>query len=219
MSSLSICRCIALSVLVCLAGSPRTVHAQRAAAPVRRPAAETKPGESVRIRRFVGTGAQSKVKTPAYRTNMPSGTKRTGEWIQVMTVYDTAPEWIDELVFQYHVLTLDREGGSSAYSLFKNVVRYADVKQDRNHMSTVFLHPRAVDRYGEVVATAVEIVLNGRTEAQESEIDPRVKLPADWWTNPAVLNSESLTVRDGYLKNRAESPFALINYDDYEVIK
>ena len=35
----------------------------------------------------------------------------------------------------------------------------------------------------------------------------------------AVTDSKSVTRRNGYLLNKAESPYAYINVDDYEVIK
>ena len=114
---------------------------------------------------------------------------------------------------------MDRESGVNSYSFFRKVVRYIDIERDRNHFSTVFLHPRTLERYGDVVAVAVEISVGGSVAAEEDEVDAQVKLPPKWWKAPSVLQNKNLTVRDGYLMSRDETPFAVVNVDDYEVIK
>jgi hypothetical protein len=44
-------------------------------------------------------------------------------------------------------------------------------------------------------------------------------LPAeDWWKNPRIIDSPLVTRREGLLE-RSKTPFALINMDDYEVVK
>jgi len=53
----------------------------------------------------------------------------------------------------------------------------------------------------------------------DEQNETAVDLPEFWWRNPSVLDSPMLTVREGYLLNRMESPWAWINPDDYEVIK
>jgi hypothetical protein len=178
-----------------------------------------KTEEPVRVRKLQGLGSQARVRTPEFRTSASGSTKPRGEWAQVSVTYDTRPEWIDELVFQYHALaeTRDPRTKRKVYSLYRTTVRYVDVKRDRRHMSTVFLHPRAVERYGKLVAVAVEISVGGKVVAEESETG--IKMPDRWWKNPAVTDSKDVTARTGYLLNRAQSPWALINMDDYEVIR
>ena len=134
-----------------------------------------------------------------------------------MVTYDTYPEWIDELTFQYFALAKRKEEGKRQYSLFKTVVRYADIQKGRSHFSTAYLHPKALERYGSLAAVAFEIVHEGKVIAEESDED--VKLPETWWKNPLVTESQEVTVHDGYLLDRSQSPFALINIDDYEFIK
>jgi len=164
-----------------------------------------------------GVGRRSLVSGPQYRTNVARGVKPPEEWSRIQVTYDTAPEWIDELTFQYFVLTEREQDDAKAYSLFKNTVRYADIEQGRDHMSTVFLRPSTVKRYGLPVAIAVEIRLKGEVIAEAAEAE--IKVPEQWWRNPAVTQNEGVTTRDGYLLDRSQSPFALINIDDYEVIK
>ena len=62
---------------------------------------------------------------------------------------------------------------------------------------------------------------DGKVVAAEDDLDGSMKgkLPNDWWENRAILDNENLTVQDGRLLNRMETPFALVNIDDYEVIR
>jgi hypothetical protein len=211
---------VAVFGVATVAASTCWVLAQQRARPGARPGARVQPrSDVVRIRRLTGVGRQYLVKTPVYRTNQSASTKRVGEWAQITVTYDTQPEWIDELVIQYHALTLDKDKGGNAYSLYRKVVRYADVERDRNHMGTAFLHPRTLARYGDVVAVAVEISVEGKLTATEAETDPGVRLPAEWWRNPVVLQSKNVEIRDGYLLSRPDTPFAFVNVDDYEVVK
>jgi len=39
------------------------------------------------------------------------------------------------------------------------------------------------------------------------------KLPAKWWEN------DKLTVREGYLLKKSDTPFAMLAVDDYEYVK
>jgi len=173
--------------------------------------------DAVRIRGLEGVGRRGLVKTPEYQTSVTrsSGVKR--EWAQIVLRYETRPEWIDALTIKYYVLGMIEKNGRNVYSLYENAVRYVDIAQGRDHMGTVFLHPNALERFGEVVAAAVEVVYEGKPLAEESVVD--TQLPEKWWKNPAVVNSDALTKREGYLLDRSQSPFAHINIDDFEVIR
>jgi hypothetical protein len=183
------------------------------------PAREGKlPENALRIRRFNALGARQKVRTPSDRTS-----SRPREWVEIRTVYDMRePEWIDEIVFRYHVMTMIMEGAERRYSLFQTTVRYADIQRGVNRNSTVFLRYPAVERFGEVVAAGVEILYEGEPIAEMSEEDGgRFPVPAGekWYRNPVVLDSPSVTRREGYLLNRAQSPWKHVAMDDYEHIK
>jgi len=182
---------------------------------VRRPAA---PGDIVRIKRLTGLGGQSKIETPTYRTDVQRGAKPAKTWAKLTTTYDTAPEWIDELTIQYHAMAAKRQGSVKTYTIYKATVRCFDIEEGRGHASAVYLRPAALKRFGELVAVAVEISHKGKVIASQSEIGG-LRLPADWWKNPQVTNLEGVTVREGYLLNRAETPFAFVNVDDYEYIR
>ena len=114
-------------------------------------------------------------------------------------------------------MTRDPETKQNVYSFYKMAVRYVDIAEGRDHMAIVYLRPAALERYGEPVAVAAVITLEGEVVAEIS--DEAAKLPANWWKNPLVTDSKATTTRDGYLLDRSKSPWALINTDDYEVIK
>jgi hypothetical protein len=177
--------------------------------------------DDVRIRRLVGVGRQTLVRTPEYRTSAPKSSTRAAEWARVSLTYDTFAEWLDVLTVRYFVLGLTREKNQNRYSLYRLNVEYLDVARGRGHLSTVFLRPNTVKRYGMPVAVHVDILLDGKVADAEDDLDPGIRgqLPPDWWQNKAVLDSTSLTVRDGYLLNRKETPFAFVNCDDHEAIR
>jgi hypothetical protein len=173
----------------------------------------------LRVRKLVGLGNKARMFTPSYSTDVGRGIQRAKEWRTVLLTYDTAPAWIDELLIQFYVLgmTRDPETKQNVYSFYKMAVWYLDVAEGRNHLATVYLRPAALERYGEPVAVAAVVTLEGEVVAEIS--DESVKLPAKWWKNPLVTDSQATTTRDGYLLDRSKSPWALINPDDYEVIK
>ena len=172
---------------------------------------EKKKDVVLKVRDFEGLGKHSLVRTPV---PVARGRNPVGEWLRVLTQYDTYPEWIDELSFRYSVLTETLVERQKVFFLFKQTVRYRDIKRGRRHLSAVFLRPNTVERYGMPVAVAVEIIHNGEV------IDGGTKQPASyperWWQDPRVVESERVTVKSGYLLPRAKTPFALLAIDDYE---
>jgi hypothetical protein len=179
----------------------------------------TSAGDKLRVRKLTGLSTKSRVFTPSFSTDVGRGVNRAREWQAVTVTYDTAPEWLDELQIQFFVLSVmrDPETKRNVYSLYRNTVRYIDIEQGRNHMAVVFLRPTALLRHGEPVAVAAVFSLDGKVVEEVS--DEETKLPEKWWKNPLVTDSEATTIRDGYLQDRSKSPWALINPDDYEVIK
>jgi hypothetical protein len=197
----------ALTVLV-----SSLAQAQRPAAPVA-PATPTAPAAAdaiIRIRDLAGLGARAKVTTPRYTVNVSgSGRGEAKQWIQLATEYDTAPAWIDQITFQYYVL-LAREvkGSAREYTLLRGSETYMDVAAGRRHLSTMYLRPTAVPRYGEPVAVAVEVTYQGNVIARQDVKE--MELPDQWWTRP------QLSIKEGYVLRRQETPFWFANYDDYE---
>ncbi len=185
-----------------------------------RPVMRKKSPVEVKIRRLKGLGRDNLVRTPEYKSDVHRGVKKAREWVEVRTEYDTDGEdWADELAFAYYVMCRTKEANENVYNLYRRVVRYVDVERGKKHYSCVYLRPSTVERYGEPVAVAVVVSFDGEVVAQESEAS--ISLPDEWWDSPAVLESDrvKVTVRDGQLLTRSESPWALLNIDDHEWIK
>jgi hypothetical protein len=178
---------------------------------------ERTPEESMTVGKLIGVGRRGLVKTPEYRSNVNRGAGQPREWAQIAVQYETFAEWLDDVTFQYWVLAMRKEDGQNVYSLYKKSVRYSDIAAGRDHLSTVFLRPEALERFGPVVAAAVEVTIGGTLVGEASEAE--IEVPGKWWRNPQVVESPQVTAREGYLLNRVESPWALINMDDYEVIR
>jgi hypothetical protein len=158
--------------------------------------------------------SQDKIRAPNYQTDQTGALRPAREWTQVGVVFDSFPEWLDEITFRYYVLSARKEAGALAYSFYQANVTYVDVAAGRSHESSMFLRPPAVERYGEIVAMAVEIYVGGEMVAQESQ-QPKA-FAQEWWKK---TDQPGVKARPGYLLNRSQTPFALINYGDFEMVK
>lgn len=159
------------------------------------------PGRIVTIRKI----DPLKVRTPEYQLARGGYVARTRDWFQITTTYKTAPDWLDELTFTYYILVKGKEAGAK-FTLFRGEVTYVNVQRG-DHKSDMYLHPSTLARYGDVERVAVVVSAQGRIVAMES-------LPASqtrWW--------EQLAPTDGYALNRMQTPFAMVNFDDYEAVK
>jgi hypothetical protein len=167
----------------------------------------------VRIRDLTGVGPRALVRTAEYSTSVSRGRTAARLWAETSVTYDTDPEWLDELTFQYYVLVYDK--AKDEHSLFKGVVTYVDVARGKGHVSPMYLRPSTLARYGEVVGVAVEILHQGSVVATEANgrQGKGQPLPPEWWK---VYQG---TVREGVLLDRSRTPFALVNVDDFETIK
>lgn len=148
--------------------------------------------------------------TPEYSVkNAPRGQAKTREWFRVQAEYDTAPEWVDELSVTFYVLLKDetvRQG--SPYVLLRGQQTYVNIEEGNGHLCEAYLHPSTLKRYkGNVERIAIVFTHNGRLVAMESNPESKAR----WW--------EQLAPQDGLLLNRMQTPFAMINFDDYEAVK
>jgi hypothetical protein len=176
----------------------------------------------LRIRKMPRLGRGALQRTPQYQHNVDralGGPSRKREWAVLDVIYETAPEWVDELDFAFHVMSEGRSPeGRQEFSLFQATVAYADVARGE-HVATVVLPPAAVERFGNVVACGVEVSVAGQKLAQDNVT--AIKLPDAWWSDPRVIDNPAIRVvkRSGYLADRSKTPFALANIDDYEAVK
>ncbi len=158
--------------------------------------------EPVVIRKISGT----KVRTPEYRLVAGQAQARGKDWFSVTTQYDTAPDWIDEMTFSHYVLIRGKTADQPRNTLLTGDVTYVNVQKGR-HLSDMYLHPSTLLRYGDVQSVAVVIRVQGRVVAMASEPSSTQR----WW--------EQLTPVQGLVLNRMQTPFAMINFDNYEAIK
>jgi len=175
--------------------------------------------EKVRITRFPQPGKTSMVRTPNFSVNVanlqPSVSKRPREWALFEIKYSTGQKWTDELMFNYHVMAKGKDDdGKDMYSYYTQTVRYIDIPKG-DHMSCVALPPSLVERYGEPVSLALEIVGKDGTVLDSKQEGEGSK---EWWKDSRVLDQPNIKRRQG-LVDRSKTPFALINADDYEVVQ
>lgn len=151
-----------------------------------------------------------KVKTPDYQVKPAQPTQRMREWYKVELVYETEPEWMDEVSITYYVVVKAKQPqpGRSAFTLFKGDVTYINIEKGR-HKSDIYLHPSTLARFGDVERVAALVNTGGRLVAMDGL--PSGSTSSRWW--------EQLAPQEGYLLNRMQTPFAMINFDDYEAIK
>lgn len=159
----------------------------------------------LRIRRIEG----DMVRAPQYQVSGGQRTQRQRQWLQVKTEFETAPDWIDEITFTYYIVLRNRRPaeGEQEYNLFRGETTYVNVARTRTGQSTVFLHPSTVERYGDLFRVGVVITSQGRMLGMASNPDSDQR----WW--------EQLPPRSGFVLNRMQTPFAMINFDDFEAIK
>ena len=144
-------------------------------------------------------------KTPVFRTATASqASAKQPDWWRVMVEFETAPDWVDELELTYYVYMKD-QSNKGAEMMFRGAVTYVNVAKGR-HYSDMFLHPSTLARMGRVEQVAVVVKAKGAVVATESTAQT-----ANWWDRFAPI--------DGVLLNRAQTPFAFVDYDLYEQIK
>ena len=144
-------------------------------------------------------------KTPVFRTATASqASAKQPDWWRWMVEFETAPDWVDELEFTYYVYMKD-QSNKGAEVMFRGTVTYVNVAKGR-HYSDMFLHPNTIARLGLVKQIAVVVKARGAVVATES-----TATKANWW--------DGFSPVDGVLINRAQTPFAFIDYDLYEAIK
>lgn len=178
--------------------------------------------DKVEIKRFPPPNKTSMIRTPEFNANVTGGqpkiSRRPREWALFEVKYATAAKWTDELAFTYHVMTKGKDDdGKDVYGYYTLTIRYINIPKG-DHMSCVALPPSMVERYGEPVSLALEVVgKDGTVLASQSETT--IPYPSkEWWKDPQVLDKPIVVRRTG-LMDRSKTPFALVNADDYEVVQ
>ena len=170
-------------------------------------------GESrsvLKVRELTGYGPRALVRSPDSGSSKRAGSR---EWAELSVQYDTDPEWLDEVAFQFYVLL--RSKLTSEFTLLKGVVTYVDVARGVKHQGVAYVRPSALARYGEIMGVAVEAKVKGEVVGvlSEGRLGQNKPLPLEWWKNP------NLSPKDGGILDKSKTPFALSNFDEYEALK
>ena len=104
--------------------------------------------EKVVIRKMEAAGPNAKVKTPEIKNDANEPQAQAKDWARITVQYETDAEWTDEMEFRYMVLVKNAKTG--ALTMFPGTVTYVDVPKSKRHLSTVYLRPNTVERYGSV---------------------------------------------------------------------
>jgi len=147
-------------------------------------------------------------------------------WAVFDVQYETVQDWTDELVINFYILLEKQHVPEKKFdfSFYQTTVHYANINHGL-HMGGVVLNPGVIERYGVPVALGVTISsVDGTVLAVAETTGDNKIIPKDprcnWWDNPKLVGKDvmNVTKRDG-LVDRSKSPFALMNVDDYEVVK
>ena len=152
--------------------------------------------------------------------------------------FDTLAPWTDGVVVNFYVLldaekVKDREKDAPRFTFMQLSLRYGDIEKGKDHKVSAVLLPAALRRFGFITALGFEMTVQDRvvysdqqfsagsalapTMKKAWENNPKAK--AKWWEVQTIVNNPLTFKRDGYLVDRAKTPFALVAIDDYETSK
>ena len=149
-----------------------------------------------------------KLLTPTYSvTPTPPASKVQRSWQDVTLYFDTHPEWLDDLELKCYVLLKPKVATQGSKQMcLRGDIALVNVAKGK-HKVDFFVHPNTLLRYGDVDAVAVIV------SKQEQLIGTLSQPPSSrrWW--------EEYQPVSGLVLRRADTPFGLLNYDDYEQVK
>lgn len=140
--------------------------------------------------------------------NRNSGRGR--KWASLEVDYATAPDWLDEVTIRFHVMCQDAE---KTFHYFTCTVSYLNIEKG-DHGACVMLPPSVVKRYGAPCAFGVEIEIEGKAVAGDSE---GVGKGTPWWTKLESVGK--LESHSGLLVDRSKTPFGITYIDEYEAVR
>lgn len=180
-----------------------------------RPAART-PKAALRIKEIAKPGRQALVSSPDIdgKVKSPGHISRgqNWKWAMLEVRYETAPEWIDEAVFSFHVMCQDTK--TKEYHYFQTSVTYLDIAKG-DHVAAAMLPPNAVVRYGEPISFGVEISVAGEKAASASAGVGG----EEWWSVALDKLGDRVKRHGGYLLDRSKTPFGVTYVDEYEATR
>ncbi|MCX7008338.1 MAG: hypothetical protein NTY53_14005, partial [Kiritimatiellaeota bacterium] len=130
-------------------------------------------------------------------------------WYQMTLHFDTHMEWMDDLDFRCYVLLKAKPGagaGAAQHMLLRGDTTLVNIAKGK-HKCDFFVHPSTMARYGEVEAVAVVVSKADQVIGMLSQ-PPSAKR---WWEDYQPVPNMVL--------KRSDTPWAMINYDDFEQVK
>ncbi len=162
--------------------------------------------EDIRIRRL----QVNRARTPRYQAANVSVTGTTRDWAELRVDYVMRPDWTDTLDITWYALVRNPQDVARAtqqqFTLYRGEIGYAQVARG-NRSAVAYLHPSTVSRFGSPEAVAVVFSVQGRVIA----IDSNQGGGQRWW--------ERFSPVEGFIFNRLQTPFAMVNFDDFELIR
>ncbi len=171
--------------------------------------------EILRIKKVTDLGREYQQRA----IGMGAKTAKPKTWGVFDVVFDTAPEWIDEMSVTYTLMMFNEKAkqGEKALSLMTLTVEYADIAQGRDHKVGVVVTPAALERFGKPIGFAAQVFIGGNPIAESGVVDGSLRGQERWWANPKIIDSPQVQKRDGYMVERFKSVFSLVDIDSYEV--
>jgi len=158
------------------------------------------PG-SVKITK-VGPSVQN---TPEFQITGGAVKRYTlGKWLEIEVAFDSKPEMIDELTFQYVV--------GIAGKLLDGEVTVINVPKGRDHYSVMYVSPRTLlSLTNGLPLTGADVQNVWVTVTHQGQVLDRMAVK-----NVAIPSLPHLT---GMVLNKNQTPFAPLYWDRYEAIK
>lgn len=128
-------------------------------------------------------------------------------WGMIESWYESIPEWADDVEVKYYVL-MKGERPKKNIMLAGSII-YVHVAGGKDHVSTIYIPPQALNRYGDVLRIRAELWYNGIL--QDAVQWPRGTEKTPWWTRVKPTY--------GSLFNRFYTPFEHEAQAREEVIK
>ncbi|MCK9554312.1 hypothetical protein M0R36_00620 [bacterium] len=125
-------------------------------------------------------------------------------WAAIYVNYRSLPLWADDVKLVYYVAL----GAGSKSEILYGEENYANVEKGISHKAVIYVPPQVLARYGDVQKITVDIYY--RNKLQDSQ-NFRFAGGKQWWKEKKLLK--------GLLKTKKESPFALDNFNEYELVR
>ncbi len=128
------------------------------------------------------------------------------EWYQMDVIYETKPEWTDDLTLTFYVL-MKTGDAKEPFILLKGEETFVHIMKGV-HRAQAYVHPSLLRRYGKAEGFAVEFRTQGRPVGADAS-DPQQYRK---WI-------EQLSPKDGHVLQPKDTPFAHLDYDAFEMVK